>query len=187
MRQSFQAFEHHVPEHALGQGREHRARQRDQPCAPVQRAHVHLGREVLEKVIGQVLGRFQARAKGILALVSHHAVRVFAFRQEQEPRRAAVAQARQRRLERPPRGLPAGPVAIETVHHLVRGAEQRLGMIAGGRGPQCRHAVAKAELGEGDDVHVPLDDHHLARFPDVALGGVEPKQQPTLVKELALR
>ncbi|MNZ64312.1 hypothetical protein D3C78_824800 [compost metagenome] len=114
---------------------------------------------MLEEVIGQRLGVLvDAGHEGIGAFGAHQAVRVFAFGQEQEARAAAVLQVRQGRLQGAPGGLAPGLVTVEAEQHAGYHAEQALEVLFAGGGAEGGHGVAQALLGQGNHVHVALDD-----------------------------
>ena len=77
-------------------------------------------RSSAEQELRQGLGRAHARFEGLLAVLAHEGVRVLAVGQEQEADRLVVGRERQADLERAPRGLAAGRVAVEAEHHRRR-------------------------------------------------------------------
>ena len=60
-------------------------------------------------------------------------------------------------------GAPPGGVAVEAEDDRVGEADELLHVLGRARGAERRHGVLEAGLGEGDDVHVALDD--LAQLP----------------------
>ena len=112
---------------------------------------------------------FRERHRGIqqplecrLAALAHEIVGILAVRQEQEHRVLAVGEHRQRVLERAPRGLAPGAVAVEAEHDGVGLAKELLRVRRRGGGAQRSDRIVDAVLGQRDDIHVALDDDHLA-------------------------
>ncbi|MNQ81694.1 hypothetical protein D3C85_967270 [compost metagenome] len=134
----------------------------------LKRARVGFFRQLLEEVIGQWLRVLvDPCAKGVGAFGADQSVRVLAFGQEQKACATTVLQARKCRLQRPPCRIAAGLVAVEAEQHAGHDAKQPLEVFLAGGGAQGRDGIAQALLGQGNDVHVALDDDDLV---EVAVG-----------------
>ena len=81
----------------------------------------------------------------------------------------------------------AGGVAVEGEDHPTAEASQQVEMLLAERGPAGRHRHRMAGEVEGDDVGVPLHHHHQVAAHDLALGPVQPEEQPGLVVDRGLR
>ena len=67
-----------------------------------------------------------------------------------------------------PGGAPAGRIAIKAEDNFVRLAEKLLHMDGRGRRTQCGHGKFYFVLGQGHDIHIPLDNHRVPLGPDCA-------------------
>ena len=125
-------------------------------------AHRQLG----EQEIGQGHGLTDESFERSAAAASDIVIRICAVGQEEEFRILAIGEPGERILQRAPGGAAARLVAVETEHDRIGEAKEFLHMRGRRRRAQCRDRVFDAMLGEGDDVHVALDDDHLARCTD---------------------
>lgn len=153
-----------------------------------QRARVGFYAKLLEEVVGQRLGMLvDTGHEGVGTFGAHQAVRVFAFGQEQEARATAVLQVRQCRFQCAPGGLAPGLVAVKTEQHAGHHAEQALEVLFAGGGAKGGHGIAQALLGQGNDVHVALDDDDLVEVAVVLARLVQPVQLLPLVENRGFR
>ncbi|CAM5434678.1 hypothetical protein RLIN73S_01362 [Rhodanobacter lindaniclasticus] len=183
----FQLLRHQVAERAVGQFRQQRAGALGQPCAAVEAGHVDLTRQLVEEVVRQRHRLPDALLEAVLAFPAHQRIGVLAIGQEQEIRLAAVAQPRQRRLQRLPRRGAAGAVAVEAEHHVRRGAEQQLGVFRRGGRAQRGHGDRQPGLVQGDHVHVALDHHDAGEVCVGLLHLPQREQLAALVEQRGLR
>ena len=104
--------------------------------------------------------------KSIGAAFADKAVGVVLGRQKQETHTAIVGRMRQTGVQRAPRGLAPGRVAIETEHHRIGLAKQLLHVNRGTSRAQGRHSVRKTELRQRHHVHITFDHQRIAFFTD---------------------
>ncbi|MNL10770.1 hypothetical protein D3C87_1315800 [compost metagenome] len=133
-----------------------------------ERARIGFFGQLLEEIIRQWLRVLvDSGTKGVGAFGADQSVRVLAFGQEQKACATTVLQARECRLQCSPCRIAASLVAVEAEQHAGHDAKQPLEVFLAGSGAQGRDGVAQALLGQGNDVHVTLDDDDLV---EVAVG-----------------
>ena len=103
--------------------------------------------------------------------------------QKQKMQAFAVFELRQGVFEGAPGGFAAGGVAVEAEIDVVGLAHQQAHMLGGGGGAQRGHAVADAELGKGDDVHIAFHHQYPPRFLHGGSGFVEAVEIFAFVKQ----
>ncbi|KGX49631.1 hypothetical protein Y025_5578 [Burkholderia pseudomallei TSV32] len=170
-----------------GQRLQQRLRIEQRLRAPFRLVKLLTCRGLVQQELGQRHRPLHLFRKRIRPEFPHIAVRIVLRGQEQETDRPVVRGVRQARLQRAPRGAPAGRVAVETEDDRVRLPQQLLHVNRRARGAERRHRVRKAELRERDDVHVPLDDERV-----LVLANREPRleqavQLAALVEQRRLR
>ena len=149
--------------------------------------HVNGLREVIKEKPDNGCAWSSCARKRFSAMLAHHAVRIFAVRQEQEPRLPAFAQSRQGRLQRTPGGLAPGRVAVKAEHDRSVARNSISSLSGGGGGAGCRHAVFESELRQRDDVHVALDHDDAVQSPAALARQVQAVQLPALVEQVRFR
>ena len=97
-----------------------------------------------------------------LAVAANEIVGILAVGEKQEARLLAVRQHRQRVLQRAPRGLASGGVAVEAEDDEIGEAEELLRMDGRRRRAQRRNGVLDAVLRQRHDIHVAFDDEDAA-------------------------
>lgn len=130
--------------------------------APLGLVHVVARGQLIQQEARQRRRLAQAGAEGFGTQFAHVRVRIVLGRQEQEADGDIVAQHRQARLQRTPRGATARAVAIETEDDLVAGAQQLLDVVRRGGSAQGRDSIGDTLLRQSDYVHVAFDHDDLA-------------------------
>ena len=105
------------------------------------------------------------------------------IREERELDLAPVARERQRILERPPRRLQAGAVAVEAEHQLAGEAEYFVQMLLSRGGAERCEGVGDPRLMQPHHIHVPLDDQQALEVDARLSCLVQPVELPALVKQ----
>ena len=125
--------------------------------------------------------------EGVGAFAAHQAIRVFAFRQKQKTRAAAVLQVWQRRFQGAPGGLAAGCVTVEAEQYAGYDTKQPLEVLVASRCAQCRDGIAQPLLRQCNDVHVAFYDHDFIQVAIGFAGLVEPVKLLAFMKYRCFR
>ena len=156
---------------------------RDETRASFGARHVDARGKLVEEELRERFRPGERGAETVRALAAHERVRVVFRRQEEEAHHLAVGEDRQRHLERAPRGLAAGGVAVEAEDDVVGEAQQLAEVEGRGRRTEGCDRVLDAVLRERDDVHVALDHDDFVRVADRAPRLVEAVELATLLEE----
>ena len=150
-------------------------------------AEVGLFAQLRRQVFGQRQGVGEPRLEGGVALAADEAVGILALRQKQKPQFAAVAQIRQRVLQRAPGGSAPGAIAVECEHHFAHQPEYPLEMLRRRCRAQRGDRVGDAELMQPHDVHVAFDDDEAPQSRARETNFVQAVEFLALVKQLGFR
>ena len=153
-------------ERAIGQGAPQRAGLAGHAGAAFGGGQVAVGAGRVDQKTRQGHGFFHRLGKGFAAVGADEAVGVVLGGQEQEFDAARVGGQGQGGIQRLAGGAAAGAVAVEAEDHLVGEAEQLLHVVGRAGRAQRGHGVGKAQLGQGDHVHVALGDQGVAGHAD---------------------
>ena len=157
-----QLAQHQALEGAVGQQIPQRTGLAGQLGAALGLAQVALGTGRLEQELAQWQGIGNMAGEGVAAVLADEAVGVVLGRQEQEFHAARVVGVGQGGLQRLVRGAAAGGIAVKAEDHGVGETEQFLHVVVGAGRAQGGHGIRKAQLRQGDHVHIAFGDQHVA-------------------------